>query len=77
MKIVNGIELDDGVDEPDSCRECGTWMMGCGYAPLCGSCCESQNVTEHDFEQWDADRERAKQEHYAAKEAMTDDELGI
>jgi hypothetical protein len=36
-----------------------------------------QNVTEHDFEQWDADRERDKQEHYAAKEAMTDDELGI
>lgn len=42
MRIVNGIELDDGVDEPDTCRECGTWMMGCGYAPLCDSCCDSQ-----------------------------------
>lgn len=46
MRIVNGIELDDGVDEPedlrpdepDTCRECGAWMPGCGYGPLCDAC---------------------------------------
>ena len=36
-----------------------------------------ETVTDREFAQWDDDREKAKEEYYAWKESMTDDERGI